>query len=160
MDRITDDLFLGNLQDALAAAEGRTEIRAILQLFGPDPRPELEAEISVKQLRIVDGRAFPPELLEEALEFIREQRGWGPVLVCCGAGMSRSPTVVAAFLCEAGVPLAEAFEMIITARRCVLPHPELVRSLGERYAPGSSVEQLLAEIVRLRSRRTAAPPAS
>jgi protein-tyrosine phosphatase len=55
------------------------------------------------------------------------------MLVCCGAGMSRSPVFVAAFFHEEGMELDAAFELIRERRPIIRPHPRLVRSLESHY---------------------------
>lgn len=101
-------------------------------------------------------------LLTSGVVFIREQRALGrKVLVTCGRGMSRSPTLVAAYLHEEGADLGDAFRLILSRRACVLPHPELIRSLMEHYGLEVRPEILLADLVRARrDRRTAGPPPS
>lgn len=135
MDRVADGISIGSLEDCLD--HGRlTEagIEAVLQLYGhPRERALIPLPIPVLQLEVRDRVALDPARLREGVAFIREQRSVGrQVLVACGAGISRSPAFVAAYLHEEGMGLAEAFARIASARP-IHPHRALVQSLAEYY---------------------------
>lgn len=154
MDWITETLALGNWQDA-RDGQGlhQAGVGAVLQLYGPDPRPDVQSfPGALLQLHVIDARPLDPERLDEGLAFIRDQLALGrKVLVCCGAGMSRSPTFVAAHLYEQGEDLESAYLRVVAQRRGILPHPHLLRSLIERYGAALTPETLLTAIVRARS---------
>jgi protein-tyrosine phosphatase len=56
------------------------------------------------------------QALAVALPFIERARERGNVLVHCAAGMSRSVSVIAAILCEAGTAVDAAYERIAAAK--------------------------------------------
>jgi hypothetical protein len=148
-----DWIALGGRADVFDQRElERAGIRAVLQLYGPEPDPlAFPFAEEVLSLFVIDGQPIEPSDLREGVEFIRTQRTAGrPVLVTCGAGMSRSPSFLAAYLHEEGTELGEAFARILRRRPRVLPHPELLRSLVDYYALPMSAEELLVRLVRLR----------
>ena len=58
----------------------------------------------------------------------------GPVLVCCHAGISRSPAIVTAYLTRCGMSWNEAEEYVRDKRSIMLVHPKV--SLSIRRAIG------------------------
>jgi len=72
-------------------------IHAVVQLAFEEPPVNLQREIIVERYPLLDGTANSPKLLRLAIHgvvaLIQERV---PVLICCGAGMSRSPAIVAA----------------------------------------------------------------
>lgn len=151
MDWITDTLALGGLHDladfSALEAEG---VEAILQLCG-HCREELEVPLPVEHLRldVEDRRPLPPRALTQGVKFIRRQQlSARRTLVCCGAGMSRSPVFVAAYLYEEGHDLLAAFRLLREKRPTVRPHRALVRSLVEHYGVEMPPEQLLHDLLR------------
>jgi hypothetical protein len=155
MDWIVEGIALGNWQDARAhdvlQANG---IRAVLQIYGPDASPPgfPFAEASL-QLEAPDAIPLPHVRLRKGVEFIQLQREVGrPILVCCSAGLSRSPCFVAAYLHATGHHLPDAFRTILAARSGILPHPAVLRSLIQYCAAELSPAELLAAIVREKTR--------
>jgi protein-tyrosine phosphatase len=83
--------------------------------------------------------------------FIRTHRRAGEnVVVACGAGMSRSAALVAAFLVEEGEDLTDAFLTVPRQRPIIMPHPVILRSLVEHYQVAASTETILAQLARER----------
>src|SRR5262249_17011772 len=88
------------------------------------------------------GLSDPDPELEEhfpaVFSFIDEaRRGGGRVLVHCFAAISRSPSVVLAYLCHLGDPLEEAARKLGAVVWCdpdVLHLEQLARHLGLEYA--------------------------
>jgi protein-tyrosine phosphatase len=151
MDWVTPSLAIGNWQDASDAESlAAAGIETVLQLYGPDPAPQACAVGGeFLQLAIVDARPLPTGPLGEGVRFIRRHlRAGRKVLVCCGAGMSRSPTFVAAYLHEEGMDLTAAYRLIQDRRRGILPHLELVRSLVEHYGAPVTAPEVLAALVK------------
>ncbi|KAJ7685556.1 protein-tyrosine phosphatase-like protein [Mycena polygramma] len=69
------------------------------------------------------------EIIDAALKHKNET---GRIFIHCSAGISRSPTVVAAYLMKRrGMTLKEALGQIITARPQVSPNPGFLRQLKE-----------------------------
>jgi protein-tyrosine phosphatase len=74
-------------------------IQAVIQLALEEPPIHLPRSLIYSRFPLVDGNGNDPCLLYLAIKsvafFIEQQM---PILVCCGAGMSRSPAIVAAAL--------------------------------------------------------------
>ena len=82
-------------------------VEAVVQLAAEEPPLPLPRDLILCHFPLIDGVGNRPGLLSLAVEttaaLIRERT---PTLVCCGAGMSRSPAVAAAALTRAygGLP--------------------------------------------------------
>ena len=156
MDWITDGIALGSWTDACDHRYLEQQgIEAVLQLYGPEPCPDgFPFAKEFLQLDVRDARPLAPEMLRRGVDFIRAQREMNrPLLVCCGAGMSRSPTFLAAYLHEEGLDLLEAYRTIQARRRNISPHPELLDSLVEFYGLPVTGRELLVALVRARAAR-------
>ncbi len=97
---IPQQLWLGNTKDAGDLRRLLdTGIRAIVDLTLEELPPKLTREMVYCRFPLVDGAGNTPELLSAAIDttasLICRQV---PTLVFCGAGMSRSPAIVAAAL--------------------------------------------------------------
>lgn len=93
-------------------------IQAVVQLAAEEPPLQPPRELVYFRFPLNDGPDNPADLLSLAvgslasLLFLRM-----PTLVCCGAGMSRSPAVAAAAISSAtGEPLDEVLERISRSR--------------------------------------------
>ena len=156
MDWVAEGIAIGGKRDTTApAALAAAGVEAVLQLHGPEPCDDaFPFTPRVLQLRVLDGVPLPEEVVRESVTFIREQRSAGRrILVACGAGQSRSASLVAAYLCEEGLTLEAAFTLLIEGRPRVLPHPALLRSLCKLYPQQEPPEVILGRIVRFRSGR-------
>lgn len=129
MIRIRDWLFIGKYVDTRSAdLLAHYGIKAILQLAEPVPQDDME----VLFLDVEDGDDLPGDMIEKGVDFIREQKASdNPVLVACGAGISRSVIFgMAALMEEEDRSLFDSFAEIYAHHPAAEPHPELVRSLG------------------------------
>jgi hypothetical protein len=90
-------LWIGSASDARDWRRLMQEgIAAVVDLAVEEPAAQLPHEMVYCRFPLVDGGENPPIRLTAAVQtvalFIREQV---PTLVSCGAGMSRSPAIVA-----------------------------------------------------------------
>ena len=90
-------------------------IVAVVDLALEEPHVALPREIVCCRFPLLDGIGNPPWLLEVAVETVAAfLRADLPTLVSCGAGMSRSPAVVAAAVARVrGCPLPHALADVI-----------------------------------------------
>lgn len=74
-------------------------IRAVVQVAVEEPAIQPPRELIYLRFPLMDGTGNDPELLDLTLCSVARliQKGI-PCLLCCGAGMSRSPAIVAAAL--------------------------------------------------------------
>lgn len=129
MYKIRDWLYVGKYaQTRNAAVLKQIGIMALLELAEHVPHDDLE----ILYLDVTDGEALPHDLLKRGVAFIRAQKAAGhPVLVACGAGISRSVTfAMAALMEEEDHELFAAFAEVYTRHRGAQPHFELVKSLA------------------------------
>jgi hypothetical protein len=74
-------------------------IEAVVQLAAEEPPLPLPRELILCRFPLLDGIGNRPALLALAVETTAALvRARTPTLICCGAGMSRSPAVAAAAL--------------------------------------------------------------
>ena len=135
-------LWLGRLGEGRASEKLESRgIRAVVQLAVEERAFDLQREIVFCRFPLVDGCGNDPALLAVAIHStaaLIERKV--PVLVCCGAGMSRSPSIAAAGLALAErLPPAQALEIV--SRHCptdVLPGlwQEIVELLKEKDDAG------------------------
>jgi protein-tyrosine phosphatase len=93
-------LWLGNAADAHdVAAVVQAGISAIIDLAAEQPMPTMPRSLVYCRFPILDGQQDSRSVLCAAIEAIVSLlRKEIPTLVCCSAGMSRSPAVVAGAL--------------------------------------------------------------
>jgi len=108
-DQIIENLWLGDLDDAHEVCKGEYDhIINVLGMIEPDYKT---GKVSVT---IVDAIAF---LIKRVLESDKK------ILVHCGAGMERSPLVVAWYLwkyAEGFKTLDDAYRYIKSKRQCII----------------------------------------
>lgn len=140
-DQVFKTIYIGSM-DALnpAAAElfgfeilpfdaaVRLDQISILSSPSPDTLDALE-------LPIDDGQPVPDGIFPQVTQFIQQHVAAGDsVLVQCQAGISRSVTMVLAYLIEyEKMSLEEAFRLIYEQRPGSRPHKALLKSLIEHY---------------------------
>lgn len=87
------------------------------------------------------------ELLPEAVKFIDEcQESGGRAVVHCSAGISRSSTVVCAYLMAQGSTLLEAFRQVRAKRRWAYPNRAFWDVLLELDEDTGSIPQSVIEM--------------
>lgn len=110
MDWITDRIAIGSWDEPTPPGAQRIDCRLI-----PD-----HVRISPQVFRLALG------LMAEALDMGQS------VFVHCIGGVSRSPTIVAAWLCmRQGMSQHMAWEVISRKRPIIQPHPAQIASLSE-----------------------------
>ncbi|KAI8373119.1 protein-tyrosine phosphatase-like protein [Radiomyces spectabilis] len=120
---ILPGIFIGN-SDAVLSAETLNEknITHVLSLgdFG-----DLPLKVAHKHINVYD---VPEENIiqhfDDTFEFINEaHKSNGNILIHCEAGMSRSPTILAAYIMRSQqISAAKAIEMITEKRASILPN--------------------------------------
>jgi protein-tyrosine phosphatase len=90
---------LRNLRGVLS-----TGIVVVVDLAMDEPPATITREIVYCRFPLVDGIGNPPWLLRVAIDCVASLlRSRTPTLICCGAGMSRSPCIAAgAIACVRG----------------------------------------------------------
>ena len=139
MNEIEPGLFVGNLDDALAAAKLEAHgVRSILTLNDFPSRPRPGFDWLCVPMR--DGPGNPPSLFAEAVAsaaLLRERSG--ALLLHCMEGKSRSVVIAALHLSSrSGSTPAEALERVQLGRPVAAPDPVLwAQALAFHASQGS-----------------------
>jgi hypothetical protein len=125
MDWITEHIALGGAEDLEHLEAG---FDAALCCTMPGETEYLVSRwIEFMRLPFNDGEPIPEQLLLRAVGFIaRHVRADHRVFVHCYGGISRSPSVVAAYLALAdGIAPDVSISQVQSCRRCVSPHADI-----------------------------------
>ncbi|XP_060517754.1 dual specificity protein phosphatase MPK-4-like [Cylas formicarius] len=147
VDQIEDHLFLGSLAAAKDIATlNRLKITHIITIDTcPLPRNILElSHVVLKYIQLSDE---PKEdllsYLDETDSFIKEGLGKGNVLIHCYFGVSRSATVVIAYIMKKyELTYTEAFEKVKAKRRIVFPNKGFVSQLKLYKEMGYKIDKM------------------
>lgn len=108
-------------------------ITHVLKLY--EGIPSFPPDFNVCENPVDDGEFLALEPLQRGVTFVLEQVDAGrPVLVMCGAGISRSSTFVLATLVQRGYDLRDAFFLLREKHLEATPHPYLWLSLITHYS--------------------------
>lgn len=159
---IEDNLYLGDLNDAANLKSSRNELK-IKFVFSIGIFPTLGKSSNVTYRSIEVADVSSEDLLshfDAAYEFILASQAEAPTLVHCFHGVSRSATIVIAFLMKRyGLDVCQAVERVKAAREVIAPNDGFMAQL-ELYSrmrmtltlnfPAYKVYRLkkLAQIVR------------
>jgi hypothetical protein len=111
-------LWLGNVSDirdpSTLLGEG---IEAVVDLAAGESPAQLPRELVYCRFPLVDGAGNSRWLLNSGVETVASLlRARVPTLVYCGAGMSRTPAIVAAALARVGgMPMSVALAQVCSA---------------------------------------------
>lgn len=138
MDEVYDGIFISGIEAMLAQKRVHAAgVRAVVRLDsgGMDNSRWDEALFEVLHRPMLDGESIPDGRIEEVTAFIHAQvEAEQPVLVHCAMGVSRSVSMVMAYLIEyEGMTLPEAFQTVREGRAEAYPHEAMLRSLIEHY---------------------------
>lgn len=133
MDQIIEQIYVGSYNAAtMLDYTNRESISSVLNCT-PDAHEGLK-EFKVTQLNINDGEEIPHSVIELAITTIRESIARGEkILVHCHAGISRSPSLVCAYLISVGFSWDEAVDMVRNQRPQVYPHSAIERSIKNYF---------------------------
>jgi protein-tyrosine phosphatase len=122
-------LFLGSAADAERLANNPHQIQTVITLCEERVKRRL-AGIHDLQFPVRDAHPIPIAWLSAILEAIYEAVAQGATLVHWHAGISRAPTLVAAFLDQSGsVRFEDAMRNLRKLRPEIAPSPNLIRSV-------------------------------
>ena len=127
MDFIVENLAIGNYQEALAPA---SDINALLCVAAE--HDIYDTKYIYYKVPIVDMQPIPTEQLKDAIVWLRSNIEANRTMVFCNAGVGRSPSVVAAFLCcVLGYSFGEAVQYVATRRPYMSILPNLIKTIEE-----------------------------
>ena len=104
-------------------------------------------DFTLFDMPLIDGSTLLRADVQKAAAFIHQQVEAGnKVLVHCHAGVSRSVTMVLAYLIEyGGMSLPEALNLVVRKRPVAFPHPALVQSLIMHYKLPHDINECLRQ---------------
>jgi protein-tyrosine phosphatase len=122
MHLITDNLLVGNIDDAQAPPEVIGTLLLVAEEFSIIPAACVDYHrVPFREIAKVD-----PLKLMEAVQWLEPRAPKGRTLVCCRAGMGRSVSVVMAYLCcVEGRTYDEVLKLIMARRPGAMPLPNL-----------------------------------
>lgn len=133
MDKITDRIYIGTYHSAkMLEYENRAGMTHVLNCT-PDAHKGLRS-LHVYQLNINDGYEIPVDSIQYAIGIIgRAVESGGRILVHCHSGISRSVSIVCAYLIHAGFSWDEALRYVQAHRPQAYPHPNIERSIKQYF---------------------------
>merc|ERR1712166_400148 len=143
IDLILDYLYLGGRKGAKNRGLLRQRnIRHIINMTPPRNVDELagcpnffekEKELTYLRCPIFDGISEDiAQFFDRCIAFIQKGRAWGNVLVHCNRGVSRSSSIIVAYLMKRkGLGLKEALEFTKGKRGVVRPNTAFIKQLEE-----------------------------
>ena len=145
MDWITDDIAIGNIEDAMNVTMLRAaDISAVLCLNG-FPQEARRHGLAWVGITLIDGAGNSMDAFKAAVAALHELSRDHKVLVHCMEGLSRSALVVACYLAaERSIPLDDAI-VEVTRRRQRAQIDHGLRSLVARGWPHVDDTDVAAE---------------
>ena len=132
MTQIWERLYIGSLADAEELAEGNLDgITTVISLSEGAVAFRREG-VNYLHLSIEDDEPVPVRQFDAIIDALTENIRWGTVLLHCGVGVSRAPSLAAAYFDAVGYKsLDAAVSEIRKVRPFIHPSTVLVESLKE-----------------------------
>jgi protein-tyrosine phosphatase len=132
MTRVWERLFLGSLADAEELADDNPEgVTTVISLSEIGVRKRRES-VNYVHLPIEDDVPVPIRQFYIIMDAIRKNIRWGTVLLHCGVGVSRAPSLAAAYMDAVGYRnINAALGEIRKLRPFISPSNILLKSLKE-----------------------------
>ena len=128
MHFITETLLVGNINDA---SEPPAQVSAVL-LVAAEFAIQPPTWLSYGRIPFSEYAEAEPLLLDRAVSWVEQHASDNRVMVCCRAGMSRSVSVVMAYLCcVQGMAYAEVLKLVTTRRPGAMPLPNLENAITQ-----------------------------
>jgi protein-tyrosine phosphatase len=132
MTQIWERLFIGGLTDAEELAEGNPRRITTVVSLSEIPVEARRKGVNYLHLPIADDEPVPLRQFDRILDAIAENIRWGTVLLHCSQGMSRAPSMAAAYMGAVGYKdIDAAIREIRKVRPFVHPSRILFKSIKE-----------------------------
>jgi protein-tyrosine phosphatase len=132
MTQVWERLFLGGLNDAKRLAKGNPHrIDMVISLCETSVASKRRG-VSYVHIPIADDQPVSVGDFDRIMDAIAENVRWGIVLVHCGVGISRAPSMTAAWMATVGYKnIDAAIEEIRLVRPFIAPSTVLLNSVKE-----------------------------
>jgi protein-tyrosine phosphatase len=132
MTQVWERLFIGGLVDAEELADGNPDgITTVVSLSGTSIEAQ-RASINYLHFPIEDDRPVSVRQFDRILDALSENLRWGRVLLHCAQGVSRAPSMAAAYMDAVGYKgIDAAIKEIRQLRPFIHPSSTLFNSLKE-----------------------------
>lgn len=132
MDAVFPRLFIGSARDALIGPDVIINCAAELNSLRQELPP---GHVAWENLDLHDGFPIPPFTVHYATKHILDWLARGKtVAVICGAGRSRSATIILAFLYETGFDWPDGLRFLREKHQEADPNPVLLESVQKAYS--------------------------
>ena len=132
MTQLWERLFLGSLADAEELAEGNPHRITTVVSLSEIPVERKCRGIIYLHLSIADDEPVPVRQFDRILDAIAENLRSGTVLLHCSQGMSRAPSMAAAYMDAVGcMGIDAAIKEIRKVRPFIHPSSTLLKSIKE-----------------------------
>jgi protein-tyrosine phosphatase len=132
MTQIWERLFIGGIADAEELAAGNPHGITTVVSLSEIPVEHKRRGTSYLHLPIEDAEPVPVRQFDRILDAISENVRWGIVLLHCGVGVSRAPSLAAAYMDAVGYKgIDAAIKEIRQLRPFIHPSSTLFNSLKE-----------------------------
>lgn len=125
INKIVDQLYVGDLRDALMLQVFNSEnITAVLNVC--EEKDNILSPIKYASIPFADGKSIPREQFESCMLWLTNQYKQGDnILIHCTLGVSRSPTICAAFMAKIGLAptIHDAYQIVKASRNQANPSP-------------------------------------
>ena len=130
MTQIWERLFIGGLTDAQRLARGNPNGIATVISLCEECITSKRHGVSYISLAIQDDRPIPIGKFDAVIDAIAENIRWGTVLLHCGVGLSRAPSLAAAYMHVVGYKnIDAAIAEIERLRPIINPSKVLIDSI-------------------------------
>ena len=132
MTQVWERLYVGGLADAEElAADNPSGITTVISL-SEIPVEAKRKGVTYLHVPIADDEPVPVREFDAIMDALSENIRWGTVLLHCGVGVSRAPSLAAAYMAMVGYKgIDAAIKEIQKVRPFIHPSTMLVESLKE-----------------------------
>jgi protein-tyrosine phosphatase len=132
MTRVWERLYIGGLSDAEELAVGNPERIATVVSLSEIPVEAQRANIAYLHFPLEDAEPVSVRQFDRILDALSENIRWGALLLHCNEGVSRAPSLAAAYMDAVGYKsLDDAINEIRQMRPFIHPSDILLNSLKE-----------------------------
>lgn len=123
---IFERLAIGAVSDVRHAAGAMTAFLNVAEEIDLEGSGRAYHKIPLRDIAPVS-----PEMLRDAIAWIREAIKLHGVLIFCNAGIGRAPSIAIAYLCSVGFGYDEALRFVSARRAEIAPLPNLASSIED-----------------------------